>query len=125
PLVVIIEKLNSNNEWENVDNFYTEQLSGTLFARGLPPEETKFRIYTKDKWDNFSKYLETTLTPLYEEEMDYKKFTNSRFPNDAADFAPNFVHFLWNDNVSSNPSGQGGWYRTNNGSGIPSHLTID
>lgn len=125
PLVVIVERLNSNNEWQNVNNFYTQQVSGTLYARGLPPVETKFRVYTKDKWDNFSEYLETTLTPLYEEEMDYLKFKPYRLPNDARDFPPNFVYFLWNNDVSSNPSGAGGWYRIDNGSGIPNHLTID
>ena len=37
--------------------------------------------------------------------IDYSKFKNYRLPNDAADFTPNYVYFLWNNNVSSNPSG--------------------
>lgn len=125
PIVIIVEKKNANNEWENVNNIYTSDISGTYFVRGQKPNETNFRVYTKDKWHNYSAYYETTLTPLYEEEMDYSKFKHYRLPNDPADFSPNFVYFLWNNNVSSNPSGAGGWYRTANGSGIPGHITID
>jgi len=125
PIVIIVERVNANGEWENVDNIYTQEVSGTYFIRGLDPEPMKFRIYTKDRWNNYSDYFNTDLTPYYEEELDYAKFKHHRLPNDPADFAPNFVYFLWNDNVSSNPSGAGGWYRTANGTGIPNHITID
>jgi hypothetical protein len=125
PIVIIVEKKNANNEWENVDNIYTQDISGTYFIRGQKPNETDFRIYTKDKWHNYSDYYETTLTPLYEEEMDYSKFKHYRLPNDPADFSPNYVYFLWNNDVTTNASGGGGWYRTANGSGVPGHITID
>lgn len=125
PIVIIVEKFNSNGEWENVENIYTQEKAGVYFIRGLKPEPMKFRVYTKDRWNNYSDYRYADMTPYYEEELDYSKFKHYRLPNDPADFAPNYVYFLWNDNVSSNPSGGGGWYRTANGTGVPNHITID
>src|SRR5690606_17523355 len=35
------------------------------------------------------------------------------------------VSFLWNDNLTDSRSGYGGWYRTENGSGVPNQITVD
>lgn len=125
PLSIVVEKLNANDEWQNVDIFYTQQLSGVMFVRGLPPDLAKFRVYTRDKWGNKSSANEVELTPYYEEELDYRKFKHYPLPNDGRVFQGNLVSFLWNNNVSSNPSTAGGWTRTENGSGVPDQTTID
>ncbi|MEC3878963.1 DUF5000 domain-containing lipoprotein [Parapedobacter sp. 10938] len=112
-------------DWEPVDIFYTGRKEGRVSVRGLPPEPTKFGIYVKDRWDNQSKMMVAELTPLYEEQLDKSKFQRYDLPTDAAQWNQSRITNLWSDDLAGFDAGSTGWFRTNNGSGIPHHFTFD
>lgn len=122
---VVVERLDSTNNWITAETFYTNLKEGKLAVRGLEAKKQPFRIFVNDRWGNQSEVLNVELIPLYEEELNYANFKEHKMPNDPAPFGANRVHFLWNDNLTGSASGSGGWYRTANGSGVPNQITID
>lgn len=122
---IAVDMLNPEGEWNTIETFYTKQQSGTLAVRGLEAVASTFRIYVNDRWGNKSDVLETQLTPIFEQEMDYSKFIAMSLANDPEPFGANRIPFLWNNNLSGTASGSGGWYRTANGTPMPTQITID
>lgn len=72
--IYITQKSSLTNEQEYYDSYFTAKSSGTYSVRGLPSVENEFGVYVQDKWNNRSETLLFTGTPLYEEELDKKKF---------------------------------------------------
>jgi len=122
---VVVERQDSLGDWDMEETFYTNEKSGRLSVRGLKAQEQNFRIFVNDRWNNRSETLQTTLTPLYEEELDYMRFAEHKLVNDPPPFSSTKVASLWNNNLSGSATNSGGWYRTANGSGIPNQVTID
>jgi len=122
---LVVEKKDSIGDWVSVQTFYTKQKEGILTVRGLEAKRQSFRIYLNDRWDNRSELLETELLPLYEEELDKTNFKSYPLVNDPLPFGANRVHFLWNNNLTGSASGSGGWYRTANGTEMPTQIAID
>lgn len=120
-----VQRKNVKGEWETIETIYTQASQGPLSIRGLQNIATDFRILVQDRWLNQSSLKDTTLTPLYERELDYALFKELRLVNDPKPFGANKVSFLWNNNLSSTASGGGGWFRTDNGTGVPNQVTID
>ncbi len=112
-------------EWKPVDVFYTARKEGRVAVRGLPPNPTQFGIYIKDRWGNRSDMLTAELTPLYEEELDKSKFQRHDLPTDAVQWNQSRITNLWSNDLAGYDAGTTGWFRTNNGSGIPHHFTFD
>ncbi len=46
--------------------YYTNEEEGDYSFRGFDAEATDFRVQVRDRWDNFSEKLDTTITPLFE-----------------------------------------------------------
>ncbi|TDQ11512.1 DUF5000 domain-containing lipoprotein [Pedobacter metabolipauper] len=65
-------------EWVQIDTYYSGLTKDQFAVRGLDSKPYKFGIFIKDRWDNHSDTLETELTPIYEEEIDKKKFKDIR-----------------------------------------------
>lgn len=122
---VVVERLDENGDWTAIETFYTKQKDGVLAVRGLEATLQNFRIYVNDRWGNKSDVLATELTPLFEVELDRTQFSELHLLNDPSPFGANHVSFLWNDNLSGSRSGSGGWYRTANGTPMPTQITID
>jgi hypothetical protein len=77
---VLVEDLTSK-EWINIENYYTALDSGQFSVRGLQPVLRKFGIYAKDRWNNASDTMITSLVPVYEEQLDRTKFADMRKKN--------------------------------------------
>lgn len=122
---MVVDVQNADGEWETIETFYTKLKEGIFNVRGQDAVQTDFRIYINDRWGNRTQNLLTQLTPLFEEELDYTKFVAMRLPNDPTDFGANRIHFLWNNDRSGSTSGSGGWYRTSNGTAMPTQVTIN
>lgn len=76
---IIIEVFKKDdNEWISVENFYSSVQDGWGTIRGYKPEPVTFRIRIRDRWDNYSDFLETNNLPLYEEKLDKSKFKEVR-----------------------------------------------
>ncbi|MBL1410389.1 DUF5000 domain-containing lipoprotein [Sphingobacterium faecale] len=120
-----IQRKNVKGDWETVETIYTQAGEGPLSVRGLENVPMQFRVSVQDRWLNQSNLIDTILTPLFERELDYALFKELRLVNDPKPFGANKVSFLWNNNLTSTGSGTGGWYRTDNGTGVPNQVTID
>lgn len=73
----------SSGEWTVYDRNYTSVKEGDFSVRGLKPLNTTFGVFVKDRWDNHSDTLMKDITPLYEVELDPRKFSGLTLPNDA------------------------------------------
>lgn len=99
-LAFTLALIGENNEMEEYGTTYTKAKNGNYSWRGLNAEEMKFAIYIRDRWDNFSDTLYTTLTPLYEEKLDKKKYRDLTLPGDAQIYTtePNINKiYLWDE----------------------------
>ncbi len=68
-IAISLYKENDEGEMVVFDTYYSEATSGKVTFRGLEAERQDFRFELRDRWNNFSAPLDTTLTPLYEEEI--------------------------------------------------------
>ncbi len=116
------------------DTHYTNTKEGDYTWRGLDPVETNFAVFIRDRWDNFSDTLYTTLTPLYEEELDKQKFRDLTLPGDAQIYTTEWniaKIFLWDGGYGkdfSDPACYGDWKNmstTGLASNDPLWITID
>lgn len=73
-IVVGILAKNEENSFESIENFYTTVDKGVGAIRGLESEETKFGIFIRDIYNNYTDTLFKTLTPWEESELDKKLF---------------------------------------------------
>src|SRR5690606_8254636 len=84
--------------WVPYDRNYITNAAAVRYAvRGLPAEPKEFGVYFVDKWKNHSDTLVTTLTPLYEEEMDKSLFSNAALLDDYYQprYTNNPLSMLW------------------------------
>lgn len=119
-IVVRVIKRNNNEEWESVDNTYTNFESGTIRVRGQAAEATDFGIYIEDRWDHVSDTLTVNLTPIEEVAIPTTAFARLALPNDAAVRASGFPFTgIWDGNVNA------GYLSTSPNIELPNSITID
>lgn len=54
----------------NLDyTYYSNNTEGAYSFRGFDSKKTDFKIQVRDRWENYSRAVDTTLTPLYEEQL--------------------------------------------------------
>lgn len=68
-IALTLYKKNDQEEMEVFDTYYSEATSGKVSFRGLESVSQDFRFEIRDRWNNYSAPLDTTITPLYEEEI--------------------------------------------------------
>ncbi|MDR1155259.1 MAG: DUF4959 domain-containing protein [Bacteroidales bacterium] len=69
-----------------VITYYTALPKGSFTYRGidgLAPEEYEFAVYIRDRWDNYSDTLTSTLTPWFEEPIPKGTWTDYTLPGDT------------------------------------------
>lgn len=101
---------------------YTKDIKGSFSARGFAPENRKFGIFVKDRWNNHSDTLFTEITPYFEEELDKTKFKQIILPTDTYltyDGYP--ITLMWDDSWGS----LNNLFATHPGTGMPQWYTID
>ncbi|SEM53285.1 protein of unknown function [bacterium A37T11] len=107
------------------DMYYTAEAVGEFASRGFNDTEQWFGLYVRDQWQNYSDTVWHRLKPLFEQQMDKKKFVGLKLPTDASTFGSTTLANLWNDVVSGGSSSTKTWYRSVNGAGIPHWITFD
>ena len=75
-------------EWRQIDANYTSLEAGKFNVRGLQPVLQKFGLYVRDRWGNLSDTLKFELVPIYEIELDKKKFLDLRKKHPIPQMAP-------------------------------------
>lgn len=104
------------------DVYYTKRDSGDFSARGFPATKRKFGVFVRDRWNNYSDTVFTTLTPFFEEEIDKSKFQGTPLPTDTYkphldDGYPDLWDNIWDVN---NPV-----FHTIPRTGMPQWFTFD
>ena len=72
-LIVNVLSKDSLDQWYSVRTEYTSIKNIKLPLRGFKSDERVFGVYLRDRWDNVTDTLFTTLTPLEEYKLDKKK----------------------------------------------------
>ncbi|GAO44661.1 DUF5000 domain-containing lipoprotein [Flavihumibacter petaseus] len=118
---VIVMTKDQNGDWQVADQQFSAFENIKFSVRGYAAEPRDFAIFTTDKWNNVSDTLFTTLTPLYEYQLDKAKFQPYPLPTDQASDWGWEVNYLWdNDGIT-----EGSGFHTAVGGGMPQHFTFD
>ena len=100
-IIVGVSYKDSIGEWNNLENFYSSTKEGKGVVRNLDATPKEFSVVIRDRWDNYSPKLESTLTPLYEEEMDQKLFKEVLpLPHDCEVHGSGALKKLWDNNLA-------------------------
>ncbi|GEP97593.1 DUF5000 domain-containing lipoprotein [Chitinophaga cymbidii] len=86
---------------EIVNQHYTNGDTITYSVRGYDTIPREFGIYITDQWGNISDTLLTTVTPIYEEQMDKSKFNGYILGTDVETGFGWEIQNLWNGNTGS------------------------
>jgi 3D (Asp-Asp-Asp) domain-containing protein len=124
-LAIVVTTPDSTGKMAIARTFYTARDSASFSLRGFPSEARKFGVYVRDKWGNTSEVLNSEITPIYEVQLDKKKFKEMFLPGDSpctswGGAMPN----VWDGRVL--PDVDFCCLHTGNvGTGIPKYVTFD
>src|SRR5690606_21637185 len=118
---VAVDSIIENSEWYNVETLHQTKKIDVLKVRALEGRLQTLSIFVNDRWGNRSDILNTELTPIYEVELDRSLFTAMKMPNDPNHWNNAVLTFLLNNNLS----GAGSYFRTDNGTPMPTQVTFD
>jgi hypothetical protein len=97
-LVVLVD---STGKWEHLRTFYTEAIDGTFLQKDLDSRTSKFGVYIRDRWLNYSDTLVKELTPILEVKLSKNTWTDANFPGDSNVSLENNtgyrIQLLWDD----------------------------
>jgi hypothetical protein len=68
-IAVSLYTLDEDGNQNLIDTYFSTAAEGANRFRGLPATEQRFRIEVYDRWNNYATPLDTTLTPMFEEEV--------------------------------------------------------
>ena len=100
---IIVESYKKvDDEWISVENFYSSSEQGKGSIRGFDPEPITFRFRIRDRWDNYSEFLEQECLPIKEVELDKSKFKEIvALPGDAKAMESLPIRNIWDGNTVS------------------------
>ncbi len=80
--------------------FIQVQKEGKATIRGLAAEPISMKFRVRDRWDNYSDFLETENLPLIEEELDKSLFREiAPLPGDVPALVGNEIRKIWDGNT--------------------------
>ena len=102
-IAIIVKTYDEFNDLVEVDTKYTAVSEGSFSIRGYPTDPKEFVVIVRDRWANYSPPVSAVITPLFEQEMDKKKFkelvlTHDFKANDV--FSGWQVKKLWDETVA-------------------------
>lgn len=65
---------NSDGEYKHVETIYSSEIIANRAIRGLDAKPTDFAFYFRDTYNNYTDTLYMQMNPIFEEELDKKKF---------------------------------------------------
>lgn len=101
-LTVHVQKVNSNQEWETQETFYSAAKIGQGALFGQPSYPQNYRCFIQDRWGNRSPYLVDELTPGYEIEFDKTLFKDAHMNRDSPYFPGWQIGFMWDGKYGNN-----------------------
>lgn len=93
----------ASGKWKDADTKYTSAETGDYSVRGFASVKTTFGVFIRDRYNNYSDTLFTTLVPIFEQQLDKSKFTEVFLPGDfVATFFGSRIAYIWDDDHDSN-----------------------
>lgn len=94
--------MNDEGEWEEKDLVYSSSLEGKQSIRGYNTDERFFGVSLIDKFGNTTDTLIVSATPLYEKELDKKKFKDGHLMGDNyTSHTSRPINFIWDGTLSN------------------------
>ncbi|WP_437921411.1 DUF5000 domain-containing lipoprotein [Sphingobacterium sp. LRF_L2] len=109
-----------------VESFGVTSKSGRLLSRGFESAERKFGLFVRDRYDNYSDTIYTSLTPLYEKQLDKSKFAELTLQGDfntPNNSSRSRLSNIW-DGITANGTNDD-FFATVNGAGFPQTFSFD
>lgn len=129
-LIVMVSKpiTEGSDMTENVQNFYSSEVEGVGNVRGFDNTPQKFIVEIADKWGNTTESYSQVCTPLYEEELERKKYWKKWNPTDIPYKTYNSKNYpitkLW-DEVTMEGTTKANFFHTPAGDPFPVRFTFD
>lgn len=98
-IAVIVEAENEVGELEQVDIRYSSQKEDNFAVRGFDTIPRTFSVFVRDRYDNLSNKISTTLKPLFEQNLDKNLMNPLKLPHDAPDAWGWVMTNMFNDNI--------------------------
>ncbi|RYZ47092.1 MAG: DUF4959 domain-containing protein, partial [Sphingobacteriales bacterium] len=99
--IVTISKDPVTKQFEIINQNYTNQDTISYSLRGYDTIPKEFGIYITDQYGNISDTFFTTITPIFEVQMDKGKFNSYVLPSDVKTGFGWEIQNLWNGNTGS------------------------
>jgi hypothetical protein len=120
-VVINVLTKNSLGDLVQADAFYTSLISDSFSTRGFDAVPRLFGLVVKDRWGNLSDTLFTTLTPLFEKQLNKTQFKEvNPYPGDVNDkiYSASYpMRNLWDNSTAI--------FVTATNLGMPESFTID
>lgn len=120
--IIVEASRKADGDWVSVENFYSSVQEGQGSIRGFESVPVTFRFRIRDRWDNYSEYLETDNLPLKEEQLDKSKFQEVvALPGDSKVNGSYPIKKIW-DGINGTKDGT---FFHGSGGGIMQAITFD
>jgi hypothetical protein len=100
-IVVSVSRRNVENEYENIETFYSAAEAAGYSVRGQDAVKSDFAFSIRDVYHNYTDTKELSITPFYEELLDKNKFipvaASSKFV--LSIWGSTDMSILWNGNL--------------------------
>jgi len=124
-LAIVISTPDSTGKMKVKTTFNTARDSANIAIRGYEALPRLFTVSVRDKWGNTSNVLSKELTPIYEIQLDKKKFREMSLPGDAAcTFWSGAMRYAWDGKVLQDGP-EFGLHTGNAVTGEPKFITFD
>ncbi|MDD7887729.1 DUF4959 domain-containing protein [Flavivirga sp. 57AJ16] len=96
---------------KEIETIYSASSIGDISIRGYDPQEYRFAIQIRDRWDNVSPTKIVTIVPLFEQALDKDLFEEIILPGDTQQVepwntnGPSRIPLLWDDEHGGGSSG--------------------
>lgn len=74
-IIISVDTLDMDNKFQTSATIYTSSIVGKRSIRGLAPVERIFAVSISDPWNNTTDTVSGMYLPIYEEQLDRKKFS--------------------------------------------------
>jgi hypothetical protein len=100
-LGIIVIAPDQTNKYQIIAQNYTDKDTISFSLHGYDTIPQKFGVYVTDQWGNISDTLLSTITPVYETQMDKSQFRSYQLGTDARTGFGWSIENLWNNNTGS------------------------
>ena len=100
-LGIIVIAPDQTNKYQIISQNYTDKDTISFSLHGYDTIPQKFGVYVTDQWGNISDTLLSTITPVYEAQMDKSQFRSYQLGTDARTGFGWTIENLWNNSTGS------------------------